>query len=47
VKRAVRAAEKWLSNLKLAIAELATLAALSAVGIVIEQNQVQSCFLGV
>jgi hypothetical protein len=40
LRRAVRGAEKWLSNLQLAIAELAVLAGLSAVGTVIEQGEV-------
>lgn len=40
LKRTVRSAEKSLSNLQLAIAELAVLAVLSGIGTVIDQEQV-------
>ena len=42
IRKAVRYAEKKLSNLGLAMVELAILAALSAVGTIIEQDQVRS-----
>jgi hypothetical protein len=42
LKRIVRAAEKKLSNLQLAIAELAILAFLSGVGTIVDQEQVSS-----
>jgi hypothetical protein len=40
LRKAVRLAEKKLSNLTLAINEMALLAVLSAIGTVIDQNQV-------
>lgn len=43
IRKAVRYAEKKLSNLSLAMVELAILAALSAVGTIIEQDQVRCC----
>jgi hypothetical protein len=46
LKKAIRAAEKRLSNLGLAIAELFVLAGLSAVGTVIEQDQVWNLYAG-
>ena len=45
IKRFTRAVEKKLSNLQLAIAELAALAGLSSIGTVIEQNQVRDVAL--
>jgi hypothetical protein len=41
LKRTLRATEKQLSNLQLAIAELAVLAFLSGVGTIIDQEQVR------